>query len=608
EFINLVRSGKFTSYILSTDSLVVNFSDDVELIRIMKELKSRLDKGEALIDLTGFAQVGGKAWDVLKSGQASGDGKPLGMLLASGLANGAKHFRYGDGHVVQITANAGKLSKTNDTERESIKSDLENLIEGIRPKSNHLNAGQVVDTTLTFINSGDQPVFLNVKEVYPSGGTIETADTKGEVSVETRNYQLTVPALDKVSVDYLYRMPFEMTTQKLTAEIIAKWKSGISDKVILETPYIIEKDLDTLMASISLPVKSESEKKTGKSVVSFSTSVAKEDMIDGVLGVIDNTARDAREAQLNLDQAVEQVELAQVASANNASGDQSGANEPSTFNGPTASFVKGNCSLNTNAKSDWSWLMWMGFILLLPFVRGGLRWGRPRSRDCFVALLLAMTITTNVHATDTGLMGFDRQLFQPAADQTGIYNVVGTAIPKELKPRVGFVTNFGKDTTTVVVPATGREVQILDYFTAADLLLATGYWDHWSVGVALPVYFYLNGTNFNSLQSFTAATIGDLRLDLKYRITKEGKNFPALAFFSRFTFPTGSQANWTGDRGVTWEYRLVADKQWGDFQVFANAGFLLRRDVVVLSSRFSDAFTFGGGGRYHLPWQRKSWA
>lgn len=213
---------------------------------------------------------------------------------------------------------------------------------------------------------------------------------------------------------------------------------------------------------------------------------------------------------------------------------------------------------------------------------------------------------------DTGLMGTNRQLFQPVADQTGIYNLVGTEIPPSLKLRTGFATSFGNTSDTVVVPATGRQVEILDYFWQGDFMAASGYWDHWSAGLTLPVLFVENGTNFNTLQSFTTSALGDLRLDLKYRFAKETQKFPAVAFFSRFSFPTGSQAKWTGERGVTWDYRIVAEKSFevrgSKFDVLGNVGFKIRKNVRVLSSEFGDAFTFGVGGRYQLPWQNKTWA
>ena len=168
---------------------------------------------------------------------------------------------------------------------------------------------------------------------------------------------------------------FASAVEKLVAEITAKWKSGVSDKVMLESNYIIEKDLNALMASISLPpVLAAAESKAGKSAASFSNSVAKEGMLDAVLGVIDNTSRDAREAQLNLDEAVQQIELAQVASAESSSGDNSGANNPSTFNGPTASFAKGNCSLNQNAKGDLFYVLCtMFYVLCAAYVRRRIR-------------------------------------------------------------------------------------------------------------------------------------------------------------------------------------------------------------------------------------------
>src|SRR3989338_7210731 len=222
--------------------------------------------------------------------------------------------------------------------------------------------------------------------------------------------------------------------------------------------------------------------------------------------------------------------------------------------------------------------------------------------------LLLLVLPIKIHASDTGLMGIDRQLYQVPADQTGVGTTVGTEIPKKLKPKTGVATNVTKEPITIVVPATNRNFKILDWMWNTDFLVATGYWDHISVGLAVPVYFYLNGTDFNTLQSFNAAAMGDVRFDFKYRLLKETEGKPAIAIFSRLIFPTGSQSKWTGDRGVTWEYRLVADKTLGRFQVFANAGMKIQKSVAVFSSEYGDAFTFGTAARYQFPWQKNSWA
>ncbi|MDO8494085.1 MAG: hypothetical protein Q7S68_01950, partial [Deltaproteobacteria bacterium] len=86
----------------------------------------------------------------------------------------------------------------------------------------------------------------------------------------------------------------------------------------------------------------------------------------------------------------------------------------------------------------------------------------------------------------------------------------------------------------------------------------------------------------------------------------------AIAIFSQFNFPTGSREKWTGERGMTWEYRVVGEKAFtvlgSKFEVLGNVGFKVRKEVQVLASNYGDTFTFGVGGRYHLPWQNKSWA
>ncbi|MDO8526084.1 MAG: hypothetical protein Q7T03_00180, partial [Deltaproteobacteria bacterium] len=597
DFIAAMRSDKFTTYILSTDSLVVNFADgDAKMIRTFKELKSRLDKGEALINLAGFAKIEGKSWEMFRQNWEGGDPDVLSTLGASAeTQHAAKSFKYGNGHIVEIAANTGSLAVGENAVL--VKAALGDLIEYVRPKSDVINVGEVIDSTLTFTNSGDESVVVSVKEVFPSGGFIETKATGKEVPVDVRSYDLSVPARASVSVDYLYRMPFETTLQSLKTEAASRWKTGIVDKVFMETPYNVERDLNALLASVSVPL--------GKVQASASKGLENSSVdLDSVLQAMDATSRTERETHLNLDETLESLQLSGAKeSLKEFSSDEKNnkVDEPTSFHGPTASYVKGGCSLSMNAKPDHAIWFWMVLLISLPFVRGGLGW----SRSGRFMLIVFLLISSAAHAADTGLMGINRQLYQVPADQTGVGTTVGTEIPNTLKPRVGVVTSVTKESVKVIVPATNRQFQILDWMWNADFLVSTGYWDHLSVGLAVPVYFYLNGTDFNSLNNFNAAAMGDLRLDIKYRIFKETEKTPALAFFSRLTMPTGSQAKWTGDRGVTWEYRVVAEKMLGRFQLFANAGMKIQKTVNVLSSEYGDAFTFGAAGRYPLPWGNK---
>ncbi|OGQ06146.1 MAG: hypothetical protein A3F82_08675 [Deltaproteobacteria bacterium RIFCSPLOWO2_12_FULL_44_12] len=340
EFIHAMRSDKFTTFIFATDSLVVNFADeDEKVIRTLKELKSRIDKGEAFINLAGFSQMDGKPWQMFKENWSAGDGEPLSMLsVVSDLKSAARHHRYGDGHIVEVTANAGLVATNNDA---AAKAALADLIEYVRPKEDKLNAGEVVDSKLTFTNSGDQDVVVDVKEIFPSGGLIETASTGSETPVDTRSYKLKISALDKVSIDYLYRMPFEVRDQKMATEIVATWKTGVMDKAMLEVPYKVEKDLNALMASVNSVLSSKSQ-------VLSSKADSRIDMLDSLLGAIDATPRNERETQLNLDEALESAQLSKALEEGSDKEKSENVNEPTSFHGPTASYVKGNCQLNAN--------------------------------------------------------------------------------------------------------------------------------------------------------------------------------------------------------------------------------------------------------------------
>jgi len=221
-----------------------------------------------------------------------------------------------------------------------------------------------------------------------------------------------------------------------------------------------------------------------------------------------------------------------------------------------------------------------------------------------IALLFISSLSW---AGNTGLQGFNSRTFKPASDGSGIYNVTGTSILPHQHFTLGVTTNVASGLVRVVNPANNTTTKIIDLYLDQNFLFSLGLLDQWMVGGGIPFTFYQSGRNFNTQTDYTAASLGDVWLDAKWRFWQGPDWWPDLAFYSALSFPTGSRSQFTGDSSISWENKVIAEKSLPDVDIFANMGYRLVDSVQVLSTTQDDEFSFGIGGRYFLPWQNRSW-
>lgn len=225
-----------------------------------------------------------------------------------------------------------------------------------------------------------------------------------------------------------------------------------------------------------------------------------------------------------------------------------------------------------------------------------------------VVLFLCLCASAYAVAASTGLDGFSFHIFQPVTDEQGLITVAGSKVLSHKKISMGVTEGFERNLIKSVVPATATQVQLIENRVLQDMRVGVGLWNRIDIALGLPVALYQGGTNFTSLAHYQTAAMGDLRMDLKARLLKDNGHKIGIAVLSRATFPTGNRQAFMGDDGLTWEGRMIVDKNTKWVGAYLNGGYRFAKTVRVLSTEIGDRITFGGGLRVSLPIQNLSWA
>lgn len=360
EFIGLMRSDKFTTYVFATDAYVVNFSDDAKIRRMFRELSSRIHKGESFVSMIGYSAVNGSLWDKFISGMIAADDLSSYFTTLPVVAQGMQSLALGRGRVVHFAADLGRIAST---DSDAIKTPIADLIDEIRPKADLPNAGEIKDTAIVFENPSERGATIRVREHFPQGFRVETKSTGEEVAATTREYDLTLPAMGHEEVDYLLRLPANVSMYELDVATSLLWDMGIKGDVNLASMYDVEATLGTLLQMASDP-KLASTAASPDAVQGALTRILqrialdpgaltdaeKTDLlIDEALDAIDAAGPDGTAGGLRsvLDEIVENIGLQRAlalgVSVSVSAGD---LNDPASFHGESSSSAGGGgCSL-----------------------------------------------------------------------------------------------------------------------------------------------------------------------------------------------------------------------------------------------------------------------
>lgn len=220
-----------------------------------------------------------------------------------------------------------------------------------------------------------------------------------------------------------------------------------------------------------------------------------------------------------------------------------------------------------------------------------------------MCVFLTLGWVTTARAQDTGLSGLNVELYQPRMDASGYFGVNGPEMQQPGEFYFNFTLGYAHNHIFEVAIDQNslRSVEDFVYVDLVDNMLtlflngSVGINPIMSVGLSVPYHPYLKESDFDTLQSFTSRAMGDLDLLVKLRLLTESENRPALAFLLQASFPTGSEALFTGTNGLVPTAEFLVGKHFKYANLAANVGYSLIEEQEILGVNFNDRFVYGLG-------------
>lgn len=183
--------------------------------------------------------------------------------------------------------------------------------------------------------------------------------------------------------------------------------------------------------------------------------------------------------------------------------------------------------------------------------------------------------------------GVDIQLFRPVPTPLGLFTVDSARLLPPGTPSFGLFYNYQRDPLVLV---SGEQIveRIVSDMQTANLTFGIGVLSFLQVGADLPVHVRMDGTGVET------SGVGDVRVDVKWRLFGRGLRGFGLAIATPFTLPLGREDRFRGE-GTTFAPRIVADYLFDRVSLVAHAGYLLRRAVQLPTLTLDDEIFYGAG-------------
>jgi outer membrane protein OmpA-like peptidoglycan-associated protein len=174
------------------------------------------------------------------------------------------------------------------------------------------------------------------------------------------------------------------------------------------------------------------------------------------------------------------------------------------------------------------------------------------------------------------------QKFLPAIDTTPYFSVYGSQTMQQRQFRVGTFFNYAYRPVEFGIEGE-RRGQIIDHLLMMDLFGTYGWTDWFQTGLNLPMALYEQFFEPDLAPDAPAeniARMGDLRLELKFRLVNDFRAPVGLSLRPFITFPTGDGDKFVGNDSFTGGIDIIFDVHpWNRFRTALNVGFLFRESV-----------------------------
>ena len=229
-------------------------------------------------------------------------------------------------------------------------------------------------------------------------------------------------------------------------------------------------------------------------------------------------------------------------------------------------------------------------------------WMTPRAVVATLGWLIALCAGASANAQPKPAQSIDPQLFRPTPDTWGLFSQRTTFIPDPFQLSAGFFYNYQRD--PLVLRDRGRILErVVSDQQTANLLFGISVARFLEVGIDLPLHLRMDGRGGQLLGGLQNPGIdhfglGDLRLDLKWRLVGEGRTGFGLALLTPFTLPTAGEERFRGAAGLTFAPGVILDYAFSRATVAVNMGYLFRQRVDFGTLRFDDELYYGAGAGF----------
>jgi outer membrane protein OmpA-like peptidoglycan-associated protein len=199
------------------------------------------------------------------------------------------------------------------------------------------------------------------------------------------------------------------------------------------------------------------------------------------------------------------------------------------------------------------------------------------------ALLCALVVSAPAGAQRAPI---DVEHFRPQVSGRGLFHAESADLHAPWQWGAGLILHYAKNP---LIASSGRDKlgDAVDDRLTGSLLLSLGLLRWLEVGLALPVSFW-NDKSTDLLTGASAAGLGMLRFQLKFRLLTEGLHGVGLAFLPVFLFPTGDRDAFLGQSGVVFSPALLVERHVWRLRFLVNIGYTVRQEARFLTIGVDD--------------------
>ncbi len=221
-----------------------------------------------------------------------------------------------------------------------------------------------------------------------------------------------------------------------------------------------------------------------------------------------------------------------------------------------------------------------------------------RIKTTISLILLLLLMSGDVFADS---QTFNALFFKPALGRNPYLMLEGTETLTQLQFDVGEIVSYGYRPLEMRTPTGTRIRGIIDQTVVSDFVAAFAPTDWLQLGIDFPLILINKFTDPSASIASSPSNqfdIGDLRFELKARVLDPCKYHVGLAFVPFITVPTGSDAHYVGDPGITGGIKIALDGLVTKYLGLTfNVGYQGGKKVSIRNIDYQHNLLLGGGVR-----------